>query len=286
MPAHLLIHDGASPYWWNSPDIWVVPGADPNGSPGSPIAGKPAYLWAEVSNTGDTPAQGTRIDFYWADPSAQVVVGVATQIGSAFVDLDPGDTQDVLCLVPWVPTIVNGGHECILAVAHASGDANPIPDPLPNGFAFDPPSHDQIAQLNVTVLAASLRAAVLSMNVSAFARTDADAHVSLEYGRQADERLLAHFGLKGLRPTQKPAVVASLSLEPHCGDRPDPNGKRELNVHVPRGTWVPVFISIHPTNLAVNEYQLVHVVERKAEKIVGGVSYLVVNKAGNPEPKQ
>jgi hypothetical protein len=278
MSAHLVIHKGPAPYWWNSPDIWIVPGTNPNGAPGSPIAGKPAYLWAQVSNTGDAPANGTRIDFYWADPSAQVVVGVATQIGSAFVDLAPGDTQDVLCLVPWVPKIVNGGHECVLAVAHAPGDTNPIPDPLPNGFPFDPPSHDQIAQLNVTVLAASMRAALLSMNVSAIGRNDAQARVSVEYGREVDTRLLARLGIRDLHPAQKRSVDVSLSLEPYCGDRPDPHGKRQLDVHVPRGTWVPVFVAIHATDLGHNEYQLVHVVERQAEKIVGGVSYLVVNR--------
>lgn len=119
MTAHLLINDG-SPEWWLSPDIWVVPGSNPNGARGAPNAGQPAYLWARVSNVGDTSVNGARVDFYWANPSAQVVVGVATQIGSAFVDLarqgDAGDTQDVLCLTPWIPSIVNDGHECLLAV--------------------------------------------------------------------------------------------------------------------------------------------------------------------------
>ena len=52
-----------------------------------------------MRNTGQSEAKGTRVDFYWANPSAQVVVGVASKIGSAFVDLAPGDVQDVLCLV-------------------------------------------------------------------------------------------------------------------------------------------------------------------------------------------
>ncbi len=154
MSAHLAIHDSDLPYWWESPDIWVVPGNDPNGPPRSPIAGQPAFLWARVTNAGDVPAKGARVDFYWANPSGQMTAGVPTAIGSAFVDLDPNATQEVLCLVPWVPVIVNGGHECLLAVAHVSGDTNPIPDPLPTGYPFDPPAHDQIAQLNLGVLEA------------------------------------------------------------------------------------------------------------------------------------
>lgn len=89
MSAHLLIPDSPLPYWWVSSNIWVVPGADPNGPPGSPVAGLPAYLWARVSNTGN---------------------------------------------------------------------------------AFHPPSHDQIAQTNLSVLSAGLRGLQPSLNVNATGR--------------------------------------------------------------------------------------------------------------------
>ncbi len=281
MPVHLMIHDSPLPQWWLSPDIWVVPGTDPSGSPGSPIAGQPAYLWARVSNTGNVAATGTRVDFYWANPSAQVVVGVATQIGSAFVDLNPGDTQEVLCLVPWTPIIVNGGHECVLAVAHGVGDTNPIPDPLPNGFPFDPPSHDQIAQLNLSVLEARLQP--LAIHVNAIGRTEKVARLTVEFGREVEKRVLAQLGLHDLRPAQKDVVNVTLSREPNCDERPKPSRQRELEVHVPRGTSVPVFAAIEAKQLGEHEYQLVHIVERVAGKIIGGVSYLVVNKRHHQE---
>jgi hypothetical protein len=283
MSAHLLIPDSSLPYWWVSSNIWVVPGDDPNGPPGSPIAGLPAYLWARVSNTGNVAAKGTRVDFYWANPSAQVVAGVATKIGSAFVDLTPGDTQEVLCLVPWVPVIVNGGHECLLAVAHGPGDTNPIPDPLPNGYPFDPPSHDQIAQLNLSVLSAGLRGSLLSLNVNAIVRGDKHAHLAVEFGREVDERVLTQLGLHDLRPAQRNLVEVSLARKPRCDERPDPQGMYEMEVHVPRGTWVPVFVAINAQQLRHNEYQLVHIVERNAGKIVGGVSYLIVNQGSYKE---
>lgn len=53
MPAHLIIEDG-QPWWWDSADIWVVPGNDPNGPPGAPIAGTSNYLWGRVHNTGNS----------------------------------------------------------------------------------------------------------------------------------------------------------------------------------------------------------------------------------------
>jgi hypothetical protein len=286
MSAHLVIHDSNLPRWWLSPDIWVVPGNDPNGPPGSPIAGQPAYLWARVSNVGDVPVNGTRVDFYWANPSAQVVAGVATQIGSAFVDLAPGSTQEVLCLVPWIPVIVNGGHECVIAVAHGAGDTNPIPDPLPNGYSFDPPAHEQIAQLNLSVLEARLQHVGLAVFVNAFGRADKQAQLAVEFGHVIDERVLAQLGLYDLRPAEKNMVHVSLSREPHCDKHHDLNGPCELDLFVPRGTSVPLFVSINARQLGHNQYQLVHVVERSADKIVGGVSYLVVNKHYHQEEKQ
>ena len=284
MSAHLLIHDSPLPQWWVSPDIWVVPGADPNGPPGSPIAGKPAYLWARVSNIGNVAANGTRVDFYWANPSAQVVVGIATKIGSAFVDLDPGETQEVLCLVPWIPVMVNGGHECVLAVAHGAGDTNPIPNPLPNGFVFDPPTHEQIAQLNLSVLAASLRHAPLAIYVNAIGRVEKQAHLTVEFGREVDRRVLGQLGLHGLRPAEENMVEVTLQREPRCDDQAD--GLRELKVQVPRGTMVPIFVAIRTKEMERNEYQLVHVIERVAGKITGGVSYVVVHRHYQNEKKE
>jgi len=97
MSAQLVIRDG-SPYWYLSPDIWVVPGNDPSGSPGNPIAGQTAYLWAQVAHTGSTDANGVSIDFYWANPALQVTRSNATLVGSAFTDVAAGGTQDALCL--------------------------------------------------------------------------------------------------------------------------------------------------------------------------------------------
>src|ERR1700686_1264207 len=151
MAVQLVIRDG-NPYWYLLPDIWVVPGADPAGPPGSPIAGQPACLWAHVSNTGDVDATGARVDFYWENPALQVLRSNATLVGSANVDVPAGGGQDALCLVPWTPVIVNGGHECLVAVVNHPAD--PLPDPPPDDF--NPPLYPQVAQKNLTVLAANM----------------------------------------------------------------------------------------------------------------------------------
>jgi hypothetical protein len=267
MPAHILLHD-SSPQWWLSPDIWVVPGNDPSGLPGSPIAGLPAYLWTRVSNIGTAPANGTRVDFYWANPSAQVVVGVATKIGSAFVDLAPGETQDVLCLVPWIPVVVNGGHECVIAVAHAPNDTNPLPDPLPNGYSFEPPAHDQIAQLNLSVLLAARLAMPLILTVSAIGRVDKRVSLSIEFGEALDERKLLQMGLQHMHPVKQQCIEASLSLEP-CHEQFDSRDtQHELAIHVKNGTSAPVYVSLRAESFPKDGYQLIHVVERSAERII------------------
>lgn len=275
MPAHLLIRDG-SPQWWLSPDIWVVPGSDPNGPPGNPIAGQPAYLWAHVANTGDVAASGTRVDFYWANPAMQIVVGSATQIGSAYADVPAGGSQDVLCLVPWTPSIVNGGHECVLAAAHNPAEQTPLPDPLPNGFDFNPPAYDEIAQRNLSVVAAAMSIR-FPLTVVAPARADKDVTVAVEIGGALDEKLLPQLGLRGFRPAAKEVVEVELSREANPPARKGPRHARELDLHVPRGMAAGVFASISAERLANREYQLVHVVERSKDRTLGGISYAVVH---------
>lgn len=318
MPAHIIIEDGPPPYWWASTDIWVVPGSDPNGAPGSPVAGQPAYLWAHVANTGNVQANGTRVDFYWADPAGQIVAGVANPIGSAFVDLDTNPAgEDVLCLVPWVPVIVNGGHECLLAVAHGPNDSNPLPDPLPNGFPFDPPSHDQVAQVNVTVLAASMLRAAFLLSVHALPRRDKRVRLTAEYGGELSPLQLERLGLHALklRPSPRLAVRARLSLEPLCGgDASRDGGKAQqdaeaemapdeqdgadesadeaqarqhgIELTVPRGGSAGVYVALSARRLDPGHYQLVHIVERSEDKVLGGVSYVVYQPASQTQDTQ
>jgi hypothetical protein len=185
MAVKLLIRDG-NPYWWLSPDIWVVPGNDPNGAPAAPVAGQNAYLWAHVANTGSSDANGVRIDFFWANPALQVLRSTATLIGSAYGDIPAGGNQDVLCLVPWIPVIVNGGHECVVAVANHSGDPLPVPPP----DDFGPPTYDQVAQRNLSVLIAAPQMMPMMLSMGAPQREDKTARIKVEIGGTVDREIL------------------------------------------------------------------------------------------------
>jgi len=270
MSVQLVVRDG-DPYWYLSPDIWVVPGSDPNGPPGVPIAGRPAYLWAHLRNLGDTGANGVRLDFYWANPALQVLRSTATMIGSAFADVPAGGGQDTLCLVPWTPAVVNEGHECLVVVANHPDDQ--LPDPLPD--AFDPPGFRQVAQRNLTVLVASANASRRLLTVGAERREDKAVTVAAEIGGHLDKTSLVRLGINDLRPARGNAVEVGLDLRPQMEDRPKP-GPARIDVQVKRGTSMAVYASVRATSLAKGEYQLVTVTERRDGRILGGIGFIVL----------
>jgi len=145
--VELEIPDGDP--WWLSTDVWAVPGSDPLGSEGTPVAGDTCYLWARVTNNGTGPVSSASVRFYWADPSVGFDRDTANLVGTSYVSLDAGETSDVLCLTPWVPTFVNDGHECILAEAFHSSY-----DPLPSTPAFNVSTDRHVAQRNLSVIEA------------------------------------------------------------------------------------------------------------------------------------
>src|SRR5579859_4220950 len=148
MPVILLIRDG-TPNWWESPDIWVVPGTDPSGPAGTPIVGQIAYLWANITNQGDVDATQVQVDFWVANPSMQIRKSTSNHVGTAYADISAGMSQDVLCLVPWNVTLVNGGHECV--VVEASSPADPLSPAPADPDVLDAPTYRQIAQRNLSV---------------------------------------------------------------------------------------------------------------------------------------
>jgi len=277
MSVQLLIQDG-SPDWYLSPDIWTVPGSDPTGPAGSPIAGQLAYLWAHVANTGDTDVTGVQVQFYWANPALQVLRSTANYVGSASADLPAGGSQDVLCLVPWVPVVVNGGHECLVAVANSPLD--PLPNPLPDDF--DPPAYRQVAQKNLTVLAASMMMiSIHAITIAATKRVDKAVVVTTEVGGEIDKLSLARLGLTKATPAKGKVVEIGLSQEPRCGGDKGEIGPGKLEIRVPKGESRAVYASIRAKGLAQNEYQLVRITERSGDKLLGGLAFLVV-----PERKE
>jgi hypothetical protein len=272
----LLIQDG-SPDWWESPDIWVVPGTDPNGAAGTPVVGKPAYLWATVNNEGDIDGSQVRVDFWVANPSLQIRKSTANHIGTAFADVAAGSSQDVLCLVPWNVTLVNGGHECV--VVEASDSADPLAPPPADPDVLDAPTYRQIAQRNLSVAAISgSMAREVLIAVHAGARADKVVEVELIEGRPLSKEVLASLGVKGERYVEPEHLSVTLSHQSMCG-RKQPEGRKALSLEVSRGTSGAAYLSVAARRpLEADEYSVVRVVEREARRVIGGLSVVVQAK--------
>ena len=276
MGVSLVIQDG-NPNWWESPDIWVVPGTDPNGAPGTPVVGQTAFLWASVANQGDTDVSQVQVDFWVANPSLQIRKSTANHIGTAFADIAAGASQDVLCLVPWNVTLVNGGHECV--VVEASSPADPLNLMPADPDVLDAPTYPQIAQRNLSVamMAAGMQREII-LGIHAGGRADKIVEVTANIGGDLTRRVLDSLGLKAARKAAAGHVEASLSEHSQCGAPPAARGQ-PLKLRLSRGRSLPVYLNIATrSRLAPDEYAVVSVLEKAAGRVIGGLTVAVVDE--------
>lgn len=111
--------------FWESPDVYLLAGVHPSAAPPIPpelgqtaLAGQPNTVYAHVWNFGRQAAHDVVVEFYWCNPSlgfnptsAHLIGRGTTHLG----DRSSGRSHHVVkCPEPWVPTFVNGGHECLL----------------------------------------------------------------------------------------------------------------------------------------------------------------------------
>lgn len=269
MPVQLEIRDGDP--WWMSPDIWVVPGNDPNGAPGQPIVGQDNYLWARVRNSGSTAAAAARVEFFWSNPATGVLRSNSSLVGYGYVDIPAGGTTEVLCITSWVPVVVNDGHECVIAQVLHGG--HPLPTPLPD--AFHPPAYPQVAQRNLTVVVLSMaRAQTLLVQVALPLRPRSrETTVRVERG----DRKLAGEQLRqlGLSPRLRPAQLLESAGFVDGAGCTDDSGKPEQSFELPPGTAAPAYLRIS-SRRARTGYELLHVVQETDGEVTGGISYVVV----------
>jgi hypothetical protein len=277
--VQLVIEHGAAPYWWESPAIWVVPGTDPLGQAGTPIVGQTAFLWATVTNQGDTPVENVQVDFWVADPSTQILKSTANHIGTAFTNLGTGanNSQQVVCLTPWHVTYFNGGHECVVVEASSPSDPlNPTPS---NPDVLDADTYPQIGQLNLWLSEVGGRFKQLEglIGISRNARGDRVIRVeALTEGRLAPV-ILKRLGLD-VREVNPDRVVASLRDGAVFGTGPH-EGQKSIELHLKRGTSGAVCLTYGvKEDLKAGEYGLVRIVALEGAKMVGGVSVIVVGE--------
>jgi hypothetical protein len=273
MSIGLHIRHG-SPQWWESPDIWVVPGQDPNGPPGSPVVGKTAFLWARV--WADQNVQGVQLDFWVANPAMQIRKSTANHIGTAFADIQAPGPQEVLCLAPWNVTLLNGGHECV--IVEASSPQDPLTPPPTDPDVLDANTYPQIAQRNLSVIPLSgqqLRREVL-LTVTAGLRASKRVEIRVEVGGELPEQTLASLGLSDHKPVVR-EIRATLSGQSLC-HASDDAAERELGLDVPMGTSKPVYINVSAAEpLRPGEYGLVRVTEEDHDGVLGGLTLIAAN---------
>lgn len=140
--------------FWESPDIFVLPGVAPQDAPAIPAhlggvaeANASNTVYAQVWNLGQSPVSAARVDFYWFNPTLGFSEGTQNAIGSNFVAIEGNSRQIVKCPIAWRAQYLNGGHECLLVRVSATAD--------PLGLApWDASGNRHIGQRNIHVVSA------------------------------------------------------------------------------------------------------------------------------------
>ena len=145
--------------FWESPDVLLLAGVEPAVAPRVPpqlgqtaLGGKPNTVYAHVWNFGLAQAPNVVVEFYWCDPSLGIGPGGAHLIGATIVSLGArgsGRSHAVVkCPTAWVPTFVNGGHECLVVrIWDETSDGIGTPP-------WDAALNRHIGQRNIHVIAA------------------------------------------------------------------------------------------------------------------------------------
>ena len=203
----------------------------------------------------------------WADPSTTITGNTAILIGTSFVDLDGGQTADVLCLAAWTPTWVNGGHECLIAEVVSSADP---PPPRTPDDPFDPPGERQMAQRNLNLVASSSRLLVfpfLAGNAKVLRTEEITVGV-----RRAPVDLLRPV-LRSLGLDHLPAEMdqgKEFGVRPYvCGEQIDHVGKRELSLRLAPGRRQNLALAVRLLAGEPGSGGLFLIEERVAERIMG-----------------
>ena len=307
---------GARPHvgvFWESPDIYVVPNQPAETAPLRPVvlggtaqASVPNTLYAHVWNIGKAPAFGVRVEFWWFDPSLGFSRGAGHLLGAASVDLGDRFTlyEDwreegsgsrrwlgrgchaiVACPASWIPTYVNGGHECLVVRV---GDS--VFDPV-GVQQFSPASDRHVGQRNIAVVpAASPAELTLGLDLGWYARPgDVTVDVTADPpGSMAWLQLYAGNRVPGYR-VPAAAVSAGLLTPTPAGVRhpdlealaPDAKGqllRRDQRFH--RGCD-PLTIAVHAAvqDLDDGEAQVLRVRQRIDGEVVGGYTIVLVGRS-------
>jgi len=155
-PADLGARPIVNAPFWESPDIFLLAGVDPAVAPTRPPAlgqiaqaGAPNTLYAHIWNFGNAAASEVVVEFYWVNPSLGINANSVTLIAQTFTAIGAKGSANshvlVKCPEAWVPSFVNGGHECLLVRVWDN------PSDLPGQPPFDASWNRHVAQRNIHV---------------------------------------------------------------------------------------------------------------------------------------
>jgi len=304
---------GGRPYtgvFWESPDVSVLPGVEAGVAPLHPAtaggiakASAPNTLYAHLWNLGKAPASRVRVEFWWFDPSLGFNRDAGHLVGAAYVDLGDrftvypewrevrtaygswvsrGAHAIVRCPETWVPTYLNGGHECLVVRV-----MDPFFDPVAVA-QFSPSLDRHVGQRNIAVIQAA-SPATLTLPL-ALGRPDHPGDVGVEVTSEDPAtmewlKLMTGSRTQVFRAAAEPLVAGLLPPTP-AGARPirldsvDADCRPQLLVehdHFPRGCD-PLQIVVHASvaDLEKGEAHVLRVRQRVDGDVVGGYTVVLM----------
>ena len=305
--------NGTRPYngaFWESPDIFVVPGVDWAAAPLLPKAfgavakaAAPNTVYAHLWNLGRAPGYRVRVEFYWFNPTLGISRAEANLIGATWVDLGnrfshldewkearscgipyvtKGAHAIVRCPVTWVPEFVNNGHECLVVRV-----SEPMLDALdPDEFSAAANRH--VAQRNIAVVLSGSPAHIdLALDLG-FQVQAGSAEVEVEpVDANSMEWLKLHAGSRTAHfnaPAQP--LVAGLMPATLRGSRPldvsslpiDQRGHLLRSHETVKRGCEPLTMQLHASigHMDKGEAQVIRVRQRIDNRVVGGYTVVLL----------
>ena len=155
--------------FWESPDIWID---GPSGDPDQATPGVHNDVKVHVWNVGLADCWAAHVDLYWCDPLVGISPALATVLGSNVITLMGGEHKIVS--FPWVPSMSNDGHECLVAQVY-----DPVSDPIVSPFS--PTLDRHVAQRNISVVSANAgKSFQVLVNLHNLTAASATAQLSVE----------------------------------------------------------------------------------------------------------
>jgi hypothetical protein len=292
-PADLGKRPVVSAPFWESPDIFILAGVHPALAPDVPPSlgqeaqsGEVNTIYAHLWNFGNAAANEVVVEFYWVNPSLGISSDSVNLIAQTFTSLGAkgsGRSHAVVkCPKPWVPTYVNGGHECLLVRVWDN------PADLPGEPTFDASWNRHIGQRNIHVVPPpGLQAKKFGPGISAALEKPVLIRVGPLFGAPATvdvQRvspnsvpwLQLRSGKRGVFPAMAPPTGVPTLSPPTTGAVGFPTSAAGATTQVVHGDDKHVAFSTTDASPAAGEAHVYRVSASQAGTLFGGYTIVVL----------